>query len=444
MRHLPLLKPLNSLLIKPSGADCNIDCTYCFYLDRAGIPRPGYNEETGSNRQQGRRMSDKVLDILIRQAMQSGSPQISFGWQGGEPTLMGLPFFKKAVFLQMKYGSPGQVVGNALQTNGLLINADWCQFLRETNWLVGLSIDGPAHVHDRYRVTRNQRPTYDLVRAAAQQMNACNVEYNALVVVNDYSVHHAREIYQHHKDLGIRFMQFIPCVERDPIHTDRAAPFSVTAEDYGNFLCEIFDCWKADFRGGKPAVSVRYFDSVFHTYVSVPPPECTLLPECGSYVVVEYNGDVYSCDFFVEKEWKLGNVAEGSLLEMLNSRKQREFGALKADLPTECLTCTWKRHCYGGCTKDRIRDPADHGSNHFCRSFIRFFEHADKELRRLADDWIRKQRRYEQQEQFNRLIAARQASSAEASRPSKPPARNSPCPCGSGKKFKSCCGHRNA
>lgn len=385
-------------------------------------------------------MSEQVLEIVIQQAMQSGSPQISFGWQGGEPTLMGLPFYKKAVEFQREYGSPGQVVGNGLQTNGLLIDEDWCQFLRETNWLVGLSIDGPAHVHDHYRVTRNRRPTYEQVCAAAQRMHALNVEYNALVVVNDYSVRYAREIYQHHKDLGIRFMQFIPCVERDPLQPDRAAPFSVTAEDYGVFLCEIFDCWKEDFRGGKPTVSVRYFDSVFHTYVSVPPPECTLLPECGNYLVIEHNGDIFSCDFFVEEAWKLGNVTDGTLLEMLNSPKQRQFGLLKADMPPECLQCEWKRHCYGGCPKDRIRDPADQGSNHFCRSFIRFFEHADRDLRNLAEDWLRRQRLYAQQERFNHLIASQQASRSPVSQASKQPARNSFCPCGSGKKFKNCCG----
>ena len=440
MKPLVVHKPLNSILIKPTGADCNIDCSYCFYLDRAGTPRPGYQEALGPHRQQGRRMSGEVQEALIRQAMRAGSQQVSFGWQGGEPTLAGLEFFQRIVSLQRQYGSSGQVVGNGLQTNGLLIDEPWCDFLRQTNWLVGLSIDGPQHVHDHYRITRNGKPTYERVRAAALLMRARNVEYNALTVVSDYSVQFAREIYAHHKDLGIRFMQFIPCVERDPENPSRAASFSVSAEDYGRFLCDLFDCWKADFKSGRPTTSVRYFDSIFHTYVNVPPPECTLLPECGNYVVVEYNGDVFSCDFFVEEEWKLGNVLNGSLLEMLNSQRQKEFGLLKARMPEECYPCQWKSHCYGGCTKDRLRDPADQGSNHFCRSFIRFFEHSDKELKRLAEEWKREQRILEEREQIVRHLRTVHSPPIPVNRAAAHPQRNSPCPCGSGKKYKHCCG----
>ncbi|MCG3196525.1 MAG: anaerobic sulfatase maturase [Candidatus Omnitrophica bacterium] len=407
MRNLEVLKPLSSLLIKPTGADCNIDCKYCFYLDRAGTPRPGFDSEKGMGRQMGRRMSEEVQESLIRQAMRGGSSQISFGWQGGEPTLMGVEFFRRAVSLQRQYGTNGQIVGNGLQTNGLLMDEEWCDFLRETHWLVGLSIDGPAHVHDHYRVTRNGQPTYEKVRAAALLMRAKNVEYNALSVVNSYSVRFAKDIYNHHKDLGIRFMQFIPCVERDPNDPTKAAEFSVSAEDYGKFLCEIFDCWKGDFRSGKPTVSVRYFDSIFHTYVNVPPPECTLLSECGNYVVVEYNGDVFSCDFFVEGEWRLGNVLNDSLIHLLNSPRQKEFGEMKADMPQECYSCDYLAHCHGGCTKDRLRDPADGGSNHFCKSFLRFFRHADPDLKRLAEEWKRQQKALAQREEFLRRMSVR-------------------------------------
>lgn len=440
MKPLPVHKPLNSILIKPAGADCNLDCGYCFYLDRAGTPRPGYQDSHGLHRQQGRRMPEEVQEALIRQMMRSGSQQVSFGWQGGEPTLMGLDFFQRVINLQRQYGSSGQVVGNGLQTNGLLIDEPWCDFLRQTNWLVGLSIDGPAHVHDHYRLARNGKPTYEMVRAAAMLMRARNVEYNALTVVSDYSVQFAKEIYTHHKDLGIRFMQFISCVETDPQDSSRAAPFSVQAQAYGQFLCDLFDCWKADFRNGRPTTSVRFFDSIFHTYVHVPPPECTLLPECGNYVVVEYNGDVFSCDFFVERRWKLGNVLKDSLVEMLNSPRQREFGELKARMPRECTVCSWKDHCQGGCIKDRLRDPADRGSNHFCRSFIRFFEHADSELKRLGEEWLREQRILAERERMMHHLRALHSNSTPIERPAPRPQRNSPCPCGSGKKYKHCCG----
>jgi uncharacterized protein len=440
MKPLPLLKTLSSLLIKPTGADCNIDCGYCFYLDRAGTTRPGYQEVFGPNRQQGRRMSEEVQEALIRQAMRGGSYQISFGWQGGEPTLMGVDFFERAVSLQRQYGSPGQVVGNGLQTNGLLIDETWCNFLRETNWLVGLSMDGPEHVHDHYRVSRNGKPTYSKVRESAELMTERTVQFNALSVVSDYSVQFAREIYQHHKDLGIEYMQFIPCVERDPKDPAKAAPFSVSAEAYGQFLCDIFDCWKKDFKGGRPTTSVRYFDSVFHTYVNVPPPECTLLPECGNYVVVEYNGDVFSCDFFVENDWKLGNVLSDSLIGLLNSPRQKVFGLLKADMPPECSECRYQKHCYGGCTKDRLRDPADHGSNHFCKSFIQFFDHADVQLQKLAENWKREQRRFAEEEERAKRTALT-ADVQQQGRPARPPSLNGPCPCGSRKKYKRCCGN---
>jgi len=443
MKTLPLLKPLSSILVKPTGADCNIDCTYCFYLDRAGIIRPGFqNDGRGFDRLHGRAMSEEVQEEMIRQMMRDGGWQVSFGWQGGEPTLMGLDFFKRSVSLQKQYGRNGQSVGNGLQSNGLSIDDEWCDFLRETHWLVGLSIDGPAHVHDHYRVTRNGKPTYEMVKEAAERMSRKKVEFNALTVVNDYSAQYAKEIYEHHKSLGIEFMQFIPCVETDPFHPGQAADFTVSGEDYGKFLCEIFDLWKADFKHGKPTTSVRYIDSVFHTYVDMQPPECTLLKECGCYVVVEHNGDVFACDFFVESDWKLGNVMESRLIHLLNSERQKEFGLLKADMPEECLTCEWQKHCYGGCTKDRIRDPADEGSNHFCGSYIQFFEHADAELQRLAEDWIKEQTLETERNRAAQRQALELRRQAELSthKAKTKVSRNDPCPCGSGKKFKKCCG----
>ncbi|MBI1388042.1 MAG: anaerobic sulfatase maturase [bacterium] len=422
------VKPLQSVLIKPTGADCNLDCVYCFYLEKAELyPNAKVH-----------RMSVEVLEEMVRQIMNDGGQQVSFGWQGGEPTMMGVDFFRKAVEFQQKYGRRGQVVGNGLQTNGLLINEEWCEFLREYQFLVGLSLDGPEHIHDKYRFTKGGRPSWERVRESGRLMLDRGVAVNALVVVNDYSCNYADEIYDFHKDMGFEFMQFIPCVELDHADSSRAASWSVSAEQYGRFLCDIFDRWKADFRDGKPTTSVRWIDSVFHTYVGMQPPECTLLQECGCYVVVEHNGDIYSCDFFVEPEWKLGNLTEGRIIEMLNSERQQEFGVWKSKLPPECPECQWLTHCWGGCTKDRLRDPHDRGSNHFCQSYIMFFEHADAELRRLADEWLENQQR-EHDAAERRLRELRQSVSA-----STPPApevgRNEPCPCGSGKKYKKCCG----
>ena len=422
-------KPLQSILVKPTGADCNLDCAYCFYLEKAEL----YPE------QKVHRMSVEVLEEMIKQVMRDGGQQVSIGWQGGEPTMMGLDFFRKAVEFEQQYGRPGQSVGNGLQTNGLLIDDEWCDFFNEYSFLIGLSLDGPAHIHDKYRYTKGGNPSWHKVSDAAKRMLDKGVAVNALVVINDYSCHYPEEIYQYHKDMGFEFMQFIPCVERDPLDPSKAASYSVTAEQYGHFLCRIFDLWKQDFRNGRPTTSVRWIDSVFHTYVNMSPPECTLLQECGCYVVVEHNGDIYSCDFFVEPEWKLGNLLEGRMIEMLNSDRQTEFGRLKAQLPPECPECRWLKHCWGGCTKDRLRDPADEGSNHFCQSYMMFFEHANDDLERLAQEWMDEQRR--EQERAHELIAEyRQSQSPEPEQPQPKVGRNDPCPCGSGKKYKKCCG----
>ncbi len=406
------LKPLNSVLIKPAGPDCNMACTYCFYLEKAELfPAPKLH-----------RMEDRVLRETVRQVMRAGGQQVSFGWQGGEPTLMGRHFFERAVQYQIRYGRPGQVVGNGLQTNGILIDENWARFLAEAKFLVGLSLDGPQHIHDRYRRMRGGQSSWRRVVRARDLMLNAGVEVNALIVVNDYSVRFAREIYEFHKENGLVHMQFIPCVETDPTDPTRAAPFSVDAEAYGRFLCELFDLWMADFRHGEPTTFIRWFDSLFFTYVGLPAPECTLLEECGVYVVVEHNGDVFSCDFFVEPRWYLGNVLEGRLIDFLNSERQREFGRVKKQLPQECRTCPWLRHCWGGCPKDRLRDPRDQGSNHFCLSYKMFFEHADKRFQELARRWKAQQE-------------------AARARPRKV-GRNDPCPCGSGLKYKHCCGAR--
>jgi uncharacterized protein len=374
-------KPLDSLLIKPAGPDCNAACGYCFYRDKAGL-FPGGPVH---------RMSLEVLEETVRQALAHGGRQVNFGWQGGEPTLMGLDFFRRAVELQARHGR-GKRAANGLQTNGLLLDREWARFLRENGFLVGLSLDGPEEVHDRYRRTAGGRGTWKDAVAKTRLLLGEGVMTNALVVVNDHSVRFPREIYGFLKDLGLTHMQFIPCVETDPDDPGRAAPFSVGGEELGCFLGEVFNLWIGDFKDGLATISVRFFDSVFHTYVGLPPPECTLLAECGGYLVVEHNGDVYSCDFFVEEAWKLGNVMSGRLDHMLNSARQREFGRRKAALPEKCRACRWIALCRGGCPKDRLRDPRDGGVSHFCRAFEAFFEHADARLRELAGNWLKARR----------------------------------------------------
>lgn len=408
-------KQLQSVLIKPAGPDCNLACRYCFYLDKQRLFADSPTH----------RMSAEVLAATVQQVMTQGGSTVVFGWQGGEPTLMGLDFFKQAVELQLRHGRPGQTIGNGLQTNGLLIDGAWLPFLRERQVLVGLSLDGPQHVHDRYRVTRNGRGTWSRVVEASQRMLDAGVEVNALVVINDYSAGFAREIYEFLKQRGLTYMQFIPCMDEDPSQSGRPAPYAVRPEQLGRFWCELFDCWYGDFRGGEQTTSVRWFESVFATYAGVRPVECTVRAECGDYVVVEHNGDVFACDFFVEPGWQLGNVLRDDLADLLNSPRQADFGRRKAALPQDCQVCPWLSHCRGGCPKERWGDPVRANRSAYCEAYRAFFAHADERFRELARRWL----------------------AAPTTEPEIPPVRvdrlvgrNDPCPCGSGQKYKRCCG----
>jgi serine-type anaerobic sulfatase-maturating enzyme len=377
---IPRKKSLASVLIKPAGPDCNMACSYCFYREKEAL-YPGAPVH---------RMSEAVLEETMRQIFAQPIPAVSIGWQGGEPTLMGLPFFRKAVDLQTRFGQ-GKSAGNGLQTNGLLLDRAWADFLKEYRFLVGLSLDGPEHVHDHYRRLSGGQGTWAKIVDAAKLLLDTDTAVNALVVVNEYSARFPREIYEFHKALGLNHMQFIPCVETDPRDGNLAAPFSVSAEAIGEFLTAIFDLWRADFKNGEPTTFIRYFDSVFFRYVDREPPECDLLAECGTYLVVEHNGDVYACDFFVEERWRLGNVMNGKLVHLLNSAKQTEFGRMKTRLPGPCAACEWLNYCRGGCPKDRLRDPRDAGLSHFCAGYKKFFAHADPHLKALAKAWKARQ-----------------------------------------------------
>lgn len=413
---MTMKKPLNHLLVKPAGPDCTMACGYCFYRSKTDL-----FPDTPKHR-----MDDAVLRETVRQMMGQGPEEVSFGWQGGEPTLMGVDFFERAVDYQKRYGR-GKTVGNGIQTNGLYIDREWAEFLQRNIFLVGLSLDGPEHVHDRYRRLAGGAPTWRRVIDAAKLLLDYGVSVNALSVVNDYSAKYPEEIYGFLKENGLSYMQFIPCVETDSVSPERAAPFSVSAEDYGNFLCRIFDLWLDDFYDDAPTTSIRFFESLLFSYAGFTPPDCALMEECGVYLVVEHNGDVYSCDFFVELRHRLGNLMEEKLDDMLNSEAQKNFGMIKKALPPACAECTWLSHCRGGCPKDRQRDPSDEGMSHFCGAYRMFFAHADAQLKKITDDWRTKE------------VARRRTMLSGKT----DIGRNDPCPCGSGLKYKKCCGKDN-
>jgi uncharacterized protein len=372
-------RPITGVLVKPAGADCNLRCRYCFYLKKTDL-YPGGR----------RRMSREVLEALIRRTMDGGAAVVSFCWQGGEPSLMKQRFFEDVVSRQRRFARPGQVAVNSLQTNGLLLDDAFCGFLARERFLVGISIDGPRDLHDCYRRTPGDRPSFDRVEAAVRALLRHGVDTNALVMVTDRTVGRVGEVWSSLRAMGLRHLQLIPCLELDPSDPSRLAGHSVRPDEYGDVLCELFDLWVADFSGGAPATFVRWFEALLFGYVDLPVPLCELCPVCGAEVVVEHNGDVYSCDFFVTPEHLLGNVLRDDLRTLLANEAQRSFGARKARLGEPCTSCPWIRRCHGGCPKDRDRDLGDHGRTAFCGAYRRFFEHADGTLRRLADDWRRR------------------------------------------------------
>ncbi len=406
-----------SLLIKPVSGDCNLHCIYCFYHERATDPY---------RRQRKHRMSLEVLDALIKQGVRLNRGSATFGWQGGEPTLAGLDFFRKAVELQKKHGFAGQVVSNGIQTNGLLLDPEWAGFLREYRFLVGVSLDGPAAYHDRYRTYRNGGPSHEKVLKTLHMLERYHVEFNLLSVVNRVTARHGAEIYDYLLSEGFYYMQFIPCVEVDP-QTGKVTEFSVEPERYGDFMCSVFDKW---YNRGDPQASVRDFEAILAVYLGQEPPLCCYQEQCGSYLVIEYNGDVYPCDFLVREDLYMGNILQTPLPQIFESDALRHFAAEKADPRPECQVCPWLRYCHQGCP--RFVNIEGRHQHYLCRAYQRFFAHSHAGFIDLRDRILGR-----------RAPDPRASPGQPTGRPTTPHVgRNDPCPCGSGKKYKNCCGRR--
>lgn len=379
-------------MAKPVGPICNLKCTYCFYLDK--------DRFYGSREKW--RMSDEVLEAYIRQYIeQQDVDVISFAWQGGEPTLLGVEFFQKAVELQKKYAS-GKQIQNALQTNGTLLDDKWCELLARENFLIGLSVDGTEAVHDAYRVGNKGEGSFKDVMRGLDFLKKHRVEFNTLTVVNDVNARRPLEVYEFLKASGSTFWQFIPIVERleqaderlviapPPEETGHAetypvASWSVPPKLYGDFLCAIFDRW---YREDIGRIFVQQFENALAPIMGQRPGVCVYAETCGGALVIEHNGDVYSCDHFVFPQYRLGNILEKPLVEMVYAQEQLRFGNAKRDeLPKVCLECRWRKQCNGGCPKDRF---AADGSgtrklNYLCPGFKVFYNHIDARLRRIAD-----------------------------------------------------------
>ena len=353
---------IESILVKPASAICNLDCEYCFYLDRASDPYADLVERT---------MSVEMLERLVDGFMFYSWPNSAFAFQGGEPTLAGLPFFETLVKFQQHYGRNGHNVSNSIQTNGTLLDKAWCELFRDYSFLIGLSLDGPEEIHDRYRFNKAGHPTASKVIDTLRLLQNEKIEFNVLCVVSQANVSKACEVFQFFRKLGIDYVQFIPLAEFNP--DGSPMPFTITAEEYGEFLCGLFDVWWPE----RHSMAVRGFDNIAEALAGRKPGTCTMHKSCDSYAVVEYNGDVYPCDFFVEKPWKLGNIGSDTWNQIARRQRRAGFAAKKSIPHAECAVCEYENICHGGCPKLR------HGPNrnfedldYFCGAYKQIFKKA--------------------------------------------------------------------
>jgi uncharacterized protein len=431
------------LLSKPSGSTCNIDCKYCFFLSKEAL----YPDEK-------HRMSEATLEAYIRQLLEAHrTPEVTVAWQGGEPTLMGVDFFRRSIELVEKYRRSGQQVQHTFQTNGIALDDEWCAFLKEQNFLVGLSVDGPCDLHDTYRVTRGGKGTFDLVMKGWQCLRKHRVDFNILCTVNAANQAHGRRVYQFFRDeLGATWIQFIPIVERATADSIQIAnqgwsarpkekrllytqtgnlvtTRSVGGEQYGQFLVDVFEEWVRHDVGN---VYVQLFDVTLEAYFGRNM-LCIHAPTCGHGPALEHNGDLYACDHFVEPGFKLGNIHKTHMLELVASPQQRKFGDDKRDtLTRQCRTCEVLTLCNGGCPKDRfmLSKDGEPGHNYQCEGLYKFFTHTQPAMRRMAE--LFRQGRAPSE-------VMRWAASEDARR-----GPYAPCSCGSGRKFRFCHGDSTA
>ena len=373
----PFAKPLY-VMLKPTGAHCNLACKYCYYLEKNKLYPTA----------QRHLMSDEMLEQFTREYIEAQTmSQVLFTWHGGEPLLRSIDFYRKALSLQQKYAG-GRRIDNVIQTNGTLLTDEWCEFFAQNHWLVGISIDGPQPYHDHYRLTAAGKPSWQKVMQGIKLLKKHGVEWNAMAVVNAYNVNHPLEFYRFFKENGCQFLQFTPIVERLTRHEDGRtlasladkneipmSEASVTPEQWGYFLCAIFDEW---VRKDVGKIFVEIFDCTLANWMGISPGICAYSKECGHAGVMEHNGDVYSCDHFVFPEYKLGNIRDHSLIDMLYGEQQQEFSRLKhSSLPRQCKECDMEFACHGECPKNRfMKDKyGDSGLNYLCPGYYHYYQH---------------------------------------------------------------------
>ena len=407
------------VMVKPTGAACNLDCTYCYYLKKKDLYA----------RTESFRMTDELLESYIVQHMAAAPKDlILFSWHGGEPTLLGIDYFRRIVELQKKHRSSGRRIINGIQTNGTLLNDEWCRFLAKEGFLVGLSMDGPKELHDSYRITKGNKATHKQVMSAYRLLKKHGVSRDILCVVHAKNVRHPTAVYRFFKEMGVKSLQFLPLVV--PIGAGAVTAESVPARAYGDFLSAVFDEWVRNDIG---RLTIQNFDEAERPFLGVDHALCIHRKICGDVVVVERNGDLFACDHFVDPAHRIGNIAERPLDELLEAQALRDFGNDKTEgLTRQCRECDVLTSCNGGCLKDRFiksPDDAEDGHNYLCAGYQRFFTHSRPYLQRMAK--LRKAGK-PLEGMMGEVRSTDQAAARQAG-------RNDPCPCGSGKKYKKCC-----
>ena len=404
---------------KPAGSLCNLGCHYCYYLNKERLDPKG--EPFG--------MPDDILEEYIIQHIEaSPGSVISFSWHGGEPTILGLDYFRKIVALQRKHQPPHRRIVNGMQTNGTLLDEDWCRFLAAEGFAVGVSLDGPPEMHDRYRVTREHHPTHKLAMRGYRLLRQHRVPCNILCVVHAQNVHHPTEVYRFFKQLEAHYVEFLPLVEPRAAEESGVSRRTADAEALGHFLCTVFDEWMTE---DVERVNVQIFEEVARTALGQEHALCIFRKTCGDVPVIEHNGDFFSCDHFVNPEHRLGNIRKTPLIDLLESPAQRAFGQVKWNtLPRHCQVCEVLKFCGGGCPKDRILQTPDGEArlNYLCAGYKRFFTHCQPFVAELSALWRRQS-----------LEGQMPLAQAKAEQADPKTERNDPCPCGSGKKYKKCC-----
>ncbi|SEO89708.1 uncharacterized protein SAMN04488134_11622 [Amphibacillus marinus] len=397
---------VSSVMWKTVSEACNLACDYCYYSTCAG--RAG----------KAKQIDKRTLAKFIKEYMEMSHGLVNFVWQGGEPLLAGIDFFETVIYYQKKYSTKYKRAKNSVQTNGILINQRWADFFAEHNFFVGVSLDGPKEINDQRRVTRSGQPSFNLVIRGLNYLRSAGVEFNILTVIHETNVRHGKALMAFYLEEGFSHVQFIPCMDFKAQHLEQPGVFAITAKEYGEFLCEVFDYWYND---GYPTLSIRFFDNLLTAYLNYTPEHCVQQEACPRTIVFEQNGNAYPCDFYMDEHYLLGNITENSFREIASHANMEKFLLEKPSLPAQCQNCEFLTLCHGGCPRNRLSSDNEAGVEYFCESYQQIYRYAEQRMQALA----------------NRIKHDKLLALIHAGYPL--PLKAGPCTCGSGKAFTSCC-----